>query len=160
MASSVDKLLSPERARFVRFCVVGASGVVVNLGVFTLVSLVAGSSLTADTRFLVANACGFAVSVCTNFLLNEFWTFGDRELHRSHTQFLRRIVKFYLVASVAGVVQLGVAFAARNVLGMWDQVAVLCGIAIATGINFVANNLWTFRVKGPRSPSASSSPRA
>ncbi len=147
----LTRQLTPERARFLRFCFVGLSGVVVNLGVFSVASrLLLGAFPDADDRFTAANVAGFLVSVLTNFLLNEFWTFGDRALHRSHTQLLRRLVKFYLVASLAGLVQIGVARLARSELQLVDHVAVLCGIALATVINFIANNVWTFRVKRPK----------
>lgn len=145
---SLKAMVTEERVRFVRFCVVGASGVIVNLAIFTLfmnvvlVTRIAGD----DDRFLAANFAGFLVSVLTNFLLNDFWTWGDRE-KQGHDHFFRRLGKFYVVSSIAGAVQLGVAFGARSWFGLWDQLAVLVGIGVATVINFVANHLWTFGEK-------------
>ena len=137
--------LFKEHKRFVRFCVVGATGVAVNLGVFTLWNnlLLAGSSATDGQRFLLSNVAGFVVSVLTNFLLNDFWTWGDRE-KRGQQHFFQRLGMFYVVSSIAGVVQIGVAWTAREYLGVWDHLAVLIGIGVATVINFVANHLWTF----------------
>ncbi len=138
--------------RFIRFCVVGASGVVVNLGVFTVASWLLPQSLQGDARFVAANVAGFVISVLTNFLLNDFWTWGDRE-KRGHAHFWSRLLRFYTVSSVAGIVQIGVAYAARSWLaaaglgwssGVVDKLAVLIGIGVATIINFVANNIWTF----------------
>ena len=53
--------------------------------------------------------------------------------------------KFYLVSSVAGVVQIGVAFIAKSQLDIFDHGAVIIGIGVATVINYIANNLWTFK---------------
>ncbi len=141
----VKDLLTEERVRFIRFCVVGATGVVVNLGVFSLFMSVVLPSVVADesARFVTCNFIGFVVSVFTNFLLNDFWTWGDRAKH-GHAHFWARLGKFYLVSSIAGAVQMGVAYAVRAYAGVPDLLAVLIGIAVATVINFVANNLWTF----------------
>ncbi len=147
------KLVSPERIRFVRFCCVGASGVLVNLaGVWMLqkellVDVIAAEDtfLGASTLFAVSTLGGIVLSVFTNFLLNDFWTWGDRE-KRGHSDFWRRLAKFYLVSSVAGSVQWGVSVVAHASFGMAETLAILLGIGVGTGINYVANNTWTFRV--------------
>lgn len=148
------RLMTPERVRFVRFCVVGASGVVVNLAVFTLVHawLLVDALPDESTRFVVANSAGFAVSVLTNFVLNDFWTWGDRGKH-GHAHFVSRLMKFYLVSSIGGAVQIAVAYLTRDALAdttlpLIDHLAVLVGVGVATIINYVANNVWTFREKG------------
>ena len=138
--------MTPERVRFVRFCIVGASGVVVNLGVFTVArALMAALGVLAGARrFVAANAAGFVVSVLPNFLLSDYWTWGDRE-KRGHAHFWRRLGKFYVVSSAGGAVQIGTAWAVRGFAGVPDHLAVLIGIAVATVVNYVANNVWTFR---------------
>jgi dolichol-phosphate mannosyltransferase len=140
--------LTPERIRFVRFCAVGGSGVVVNLAIFSLCMdwLLLSALGAEETRFVLSNVAGFVVSVCTNFLLNDFWTWGDRQ-KRGHRHFMGRLSKFYLVSSLAGIVQIGVAYFTRAHLGVFDHGAVMIGIGVATLINYVANNLWTFRNK-------------
>ena len=148
-----------ERVRFIRFCVVGGSGVVVNLIIFSLSMKWLLSNLvdTEDTRFLISNATGFVSSVCTNFLLNDFWTWGDRE-KRGHRHFMARLSKFYLVSSIAGVVQIGVAFYVKSHLNIFDHGAVIIGIGVATVINYIANNLWTFKESTPSVPDEPSPP--
>ena len=140
--------LTPERVRFIQFCVVGASGVAVNLAVFAVFRywLLDGLVSDDDRAFMAANFAGFLVSVLTNFLLNDFWTWGDRK-KTGHAHFWRRLVKFYIVSSLAGGVQLVVAATARSSLGMMDELAVLVGIGAATVINYGVNNVWTFREK-------------
>ena len=139
-------MFTKDRMRFIRFCVVGASGVFVNLGIFTLFQAIVLAQVMPDedARFLVANFSGVAVSIFTNFLLNDFWTWGDREKH-GHAHFWTRLLKFYLVSSVAAAVQVGVAWLVRSHFGMLDQLAVLIGIGVATVINFTANHFWTFQ---------------
>jgi dolichol-phosphate mannosyltransferase len=155
---SLSRLITPERARFIRFCVVGASGVVVNLAVFSLFFEVVLTSQFGDidTRIAVANTIGIIISIFTNFLLNNHWTWGDR-VQSDGPRFLskgfgKRLGKFYLVSSIAGAVQLGVTQIVHTNFDVMAQMAVLAGIAVATAINFVANNVWTFRSELPDSP--------
>jgi dolichol-phosphate mannosyltransferase len=149
IAMTRKTLLTPERIRFVKFCTVGASGVAVNLGFFTVfLYLMKSTTIQSESLlFLLANFAGFMISVLTNFLLNDFWTWGDRE-KRGHAHFFGRLLKFYVVSSLGGTVQLGMAYACHVALGMNEYLAVLVGIGAATIINFVANNLWTFKDTG------------
>ncbi len=56
--------------QFLAYCVVGASGVVVNLGI--LITL----TEYFDVYYLVSGAIAFIVSVITNFIFNKIWTFS------------------------------------------------------------------------------------
>ena len=56
---------------FIRFALVGASGTLVNLGVFTGV-------LHTGLNKYVASALAIEISIIWNFFLNNYWTFKDR----------------------------------------------------------------------------------
>lgn len=127
--------VTAERLRLIRFCIVGASGVVVNLAVFEAAFIA--------MSFVFSNAMGIAVSIFTNFMLNDRWTWADRE----KKPFWYRLVAFYLVSLSAAAVQLGVSYACYEQLDMQRHLALLLGIAAATVINFVTNNIWTFKSK-------------
>jgi len=156
------KDLLREHVRFIQFCVVGTTGLLVNLAVFTLLNdcVLSPMAVTSGARFVAANLGGFVVSVLTNFLLNDWWTWGDRE-KRGRQHYVQRLGKFYVVSSAAGAVQVGVAWAFRTFvflplvsgegeLGWLEQGAVVIGVGVATLINFVANHIWTFREESPR----------
>ena len=133
VAGLIKRLLTPERLRLLRFCIVGASGVVVNLAAFE-VAFMAFS-------FVVSNSIGIAVSIFTNFMLNDRWTWADR----AKKPFWHRLSAFYLVSLSAAAVQLGFSYACYEWLEIQRHLSLLIGIAAATGINFVTNNVWTFR---------------
>ena len=63
--------------RFVRFGLVGVSGIGVNMAV-TAAALATLPAFTHVDRFSVAIILGIAISIFTNFLLNDRWTWGDR----------------------------------------------------------------------------------
>ena len=144
MADLLHKLLTKkERQRFLKFCLVGASGVPVNLLVMWIGFNFIFVFLDGQPRVTAASALGFVVSVWTNFLLNDIWTWADRP--KGATGFWGRCARFYLVCSVGGAIQIGtsnlVTMLGGQSLYMLGQVG---GIALATGINYVVNNLWTF----------------
>jgi len=155
--------LAHSLGQFVRFCVVGASGVVVNLAVFTLTLLVflwLGGHLASvsdvghavrelvtrkDTEGVthlavyVANALGFVVSVLTNYYLNRRWTF------RSTKDVAGELPKFFTVSVVAYVGQLTVFWLLHTRAHVAPIPSQLVAIAFVMPINFVANKLWSFR---------------
>ena len=149
--------MTPGARRFLQFCVVGASGVLVNLAVFWAASGLLHGHASDDLRFLLSNIAGFVVSVLSNFVLNDAWTWRDRR-HEAQGRG-RRFLQFGVVAGIAGGVQVAVASVSRRLLpeifaslglALWvDTGAVLVGIGVGTVINFALNNLWTFRVRSP-----------
>ncbi len=60
-----------ERARFMRFAMVGVIGAVVDFGVANLLTGV------FHMEFLWASMISFAAAVLSNFLWNRFWTYPD-----------------------------------------------------------------------------------
>jgi putative flippase GtrA len=170
---------TPEQRRLVKFLVVGGSGVPVNLiAVFiatavmpaamflgardTLASIFSFDQLTAvGVRDIVVYIIGIVISIFTNFLLNNYWTWGDRVRSNPGGGFFARLAKFYLVCSIAASVQLAVSsllspqLRASEIfsLQIWGDyrlyhiVAPSAGILVGLAINYVANNIWTFRKK-------------
>jgi len=150
--------LTPDQRRFVKFLVVGGSGVPVNLGAVFVATAVLPGSLSADVRDTTAYFAGIALSIFTNFLLNNCWTWGDRTTGRPGG-FLARLGKFYLVSAAAALVQLatsailsglmrGTDFFSLPIHGeyrVYHVLAPLAGILLGLAINFGVNDLWTFR---------------
>lgn len=63
--------------QFIKFALVGASGTVVNLTLVHLFAVIVG------WNDYLATAIGFTVSVFTNFILNDIWTFNPRFAKKS-----------------------------------------------------------------------------
>src|SRR6201985_2656725 len=81
---------------FLRFAVVGASGTIVNLGMFSV-------ALHANLNKYVASPLAIGVSIIWNFVLNNYWTFKERRT-RDRTRI--KGLKFNLVSLAS----LGVSF--------------------------------------------------
>ena len=137
----------PLQHRLIRFGVVGGSGVVVNLAVFTAGQAIARLYFIDDIAFQIAVALGIIVSIGTNFLLNDRWTWGDLRKGAATRSWLHRLWRFYAVSFASGALNFAVARQLRVILDSNPYVAVLGGIACAMSMNFVVNHWWTFRTK-------------
>ena len=153
--------LRDNQGRLLKFASVGVSGVVVNLAVFTLAFHFLLTPLSGgDLRFVAANAAGFVVSVFSNFLLNDWWTWGDRTKGRLR-DWWHRLGKYYVTASGAGAVQILTAWLSLTLLWapmepvlleyeLAPMLGVLTGIGCGMAINFTASHLWAFRDVPPQ----------
>jgi len=119
--------------QLVKFCVVGASGYVVNLAVYAL--LLRG----LDLHYLPAAIGSFLVAMTNNYLWNRVWTFRRQRGHLVHQG-----LRFFVVSSLA----LGANLVVLHLLvsaGVGEIVAQAIAIVLVTPVNFVGNKLWSFR---------------
>ena len=127
-----------ELGRFLKFCLVGLSGVLVNMGLLWLLTEFAG------LFYLLSAAVSIETSIISNFILNDYFTFRDRRLPTAKS-FLNRLLKFNLV-SLAGLgVNMGVLWLLTEVFGIYYLLSNLCGIAVATLWNYLVNTWWTWK---------------
>src|SRR5688500_9616720 len=119
--------------QLVKFCVVGASGYVVNLVVYTLLLKGAGF------HYLPAAIGSFLVAVTNNYLWNRAWTFRHQ---RGHV--VLQGARFLVVSTLA----LGANLLVLHLLvtaGLGEVLAQAIAIVLVTPVNFVGNKLWSFR---------------
>ncbi|MEE9583374.1 MAG: GtrA family protein, partial [Dehalococcoidales bacterium] len=129
---------SGELARFIKFAVVGASGVGVNMGLLWLLTEVGG------LFYLLSAAIAIETSIITNFILNNYFTFADRS-QPGVKHFFSRLFRFNLV-SLAGLgINLAILWLLTEGLGVFYLLSNLVGIAAATLWNYLANNWWTWK---------------
>jgi dolichol-phosphate mannosyltransferase len=121
---------------FLRFALVGASGTIVNLGVFS-------AALHANLNKYIASPLAVEISIIWNFLLNNYWTFKDR---RTRDRVRIKGLKYNLVS----IASLGVSFATFTAMSLFvprasPMVDQLVGIVPAVLVNYFLNSYWTFR---------------
>jgi len=127
-----------ELVRFLKFCAVGLSGVLVNMGLLWLLTEFAG------LFYLLSAAISIETSIISNFILNDYFTFRDRRSPHFRS-FLSRLLKFNLV-SLAGLgVNMGMLWLLTEVFGIYYLLSNLCGIAVATLWNYLVNTWWTWK---------------
>ncbi len=150
-----------ERTRFLKFCVVGATGFVVDVVVTNLML-----HLTGMTKLSVS--IGFFVAAVSNFIWNHFWVYPDsreKPLTQQFGQFLlinvigwgiRWLLFFFFDNPIIGLVEkvLSADFSytlsvlgheltlTPNVIG--HNITLVIAVAIVMMWNFLANRLWTY----------------
>jgi dolichol-phosphate mannosyltransferase len=123
--------------RFVKFIGVGASGTLVNLGVLSLVT-----TFTHWNEKIQAIP-GIEVSIITNFLLNDFFTFADRRTGKV-SSFFGRLVKYNVIALIGAFINWGIyALMVHN--GIDIYLSDFVGIVIAFLWNYFFSMIWAWK---------------
>ena len=123
-----------------RFYTVGASGFLINY----LTSLLLAGNIP-ELWFVHANVYGIAASMISNFFLNKYWTFEDRNFSPKKT--IVQFLKFIGFSSLGALVQIGIVFSLIEQYDVGYPVALLIGVLSAAFGNFVLNKKLTFKEK-------------
>jgi dolichol-phosphate mannosyltransferase len=127
--------------KFLRFGIVGFSGVFVNMGVLYVLRDILNWELT---RSLIVAA---ELAIINNFLWNDLWTFRDISKRQPRKrQRLKRLLKFNTVCLMGLILNVLVVNLLFNVFGMNEYLANLIAIAAVTLWNFWINMKLSWRV--------------
>ncbi len=116
-----------------KFGLVGGSGYVINLGVFTLLSGPFGA------HYVAAAIGAFCVAVSSNFFWNRHWTFAAGHGHAGF-----QAARFFTISIAALAINLIVLETLIVTASLGDLPAQAIAVAVAMPFNFVGNKLWTF----------------
>tara|TARA_A100001011_G_scaffold228999_1_gene237137 strand:+ start:239 stop:1366 length:1128 start_codon:yes stop_codon:yes gene_type:complete len=121
---------------FVKYSLVGFSGVLINLGIYAF--------LTRYYNFseAIAPLLSIEAALISNFLLNNFWTFGSRS---NQSRVRVKFLKFHLVSGLGALINYLVFLLLFFVLEIHDIFANLIGIAFAAVVNYLINSNWTWK---------------
>ena len=155
IAEGLHKRLPPKlqpmaRWRFIKFGLVGASGTVINIAVLYLAQehLLQGIA-DFHSRLNYSIALAITVATISNFYWNRRLTWRDRK-HAAHHSAFFLFFKYVMAAALSIVIQ--------SLLTKWLAlymhyiVANLIAIVLASVVNFVANDMLTFRRHRPETP--------
>lgn len=146
--------------RYLKFGIVGASGTVVNIAVLYGAQTYLFHDVTPDKlRLGLSLALAILIATLSNFTWNRLWTWADRrealsrEMGAPQSSLAKRIaVQFgrYCLASWFGMAfQFGATLWLAHYMDY--RLANVISIVLASVINFLANDRWTFKLKGRQS---------
>lgn len=119
--------------RLVKFGTVGSISFVIDFG------LTYYCKERLKLNKFVANAIGFLVSVCFNFMLNKYWTF-----HSIQSDFGMQFAKFMTIACFSLIFNTFIVYLLHSKIRMnfylSKMIAVFCGMFF----NYSMNSLYTF----------------
>lgn len=126
----LDKILI---LKFVKFCIVGFSGMVVDFGTTFICK-----EWLKFNKYL-SNSMGFILAASSNYLLNRIWTFSS-----SNPEIMSEYIRFFLI-SIAGLILNNLVvyiFHGRRKFNFY--LTKLGATFIVTLWNFTMNYLFTF----------------
>lgn len=119
--------------KFLKFGVVGFSGVVVDFGITYLFKE------KIKIHKYLANAIGFCTAATSNYFLNRIWTFGSH-----NPQIGIEYLKFFGVSLIGLGINTLILWLLNSKLKWNFYFSKLCAIAVVTIWNFIINLLFTF----------------
>ncbi|HTU70544.1 MAG TPA: GtrA family protein [Candidatus Baltobacteraceae bacterium] len=138
MRSRIAALMERRGVRqFVKFGIVGASGFIVNLVVFTVLQRL-DPQHTLALHYDVLYSIGFLAGGVSNYWLNRVWTF------RSSGHAVREGVQFLTVSVIALIFGLIVSAMVAPFFGHGHRTWFV-GTVAGIFVNFFVNKYWTFK---------------
>lgn len=133
------KNISSRFERFLKFGMVGTSGVFVNMGGYWAFTRL------FHIHYLIASPLAIELSIFNNFFWNDRWTWHDRQA-ASWRIWLKRLLQFMLISNLTAFgIQYGILILLTRVFHLYDMLAVAIGIGVAMFVNFGVNHWWVFR---------------
>ncbi len=120
---------------FLKFNVVGGVGVIVNMGLFWILTEYLA------THHLIAGAIATEVSIVNNFILNHLWTFRER---RGGMHILIRAGAFHLSRLLGLLTTLGSLFILVDVLGLPSLPSYFLSIGFGVLANFYTSDAYVW----------------
>jgi putative flippase GtrA len=119
--------------KFVKFCIVGLSGIIVDFGITFL------SKEILKIQKYISNALGFSIAATTNYMLNRVWTF-----HSHNPNVTVEFSRFFIIALIGLGINLLIVWAMSGKLKVNFYISKLVATFIVTAWNFLINAYYTF----------------
>ena len=119
--------------KFIKFCIVGFSGVFVDFGITYFFKEV------LKFQKYVANAIGFTTAATTNYILNRIWTFDS---HNPHV--FMEFSRFFIIALIGLGINSAIIWLMNGKFKVNFYLSKLVATIIVTGWNFLINAYFTF----------------
>ena len=119
--------------KFIKFCMVGFSGVFVDFGITYFCKEV------LKVQKYYANAIGFTTAATTNYVLNRTWTFHSKNPH-----VVMEFSRFFIIALIGLGINSAIIWLMNGKFKVNFYLSKLIGTIIVTGWNFLINAYFTF----------------
>jgi len=120
--------------KFIKFCVVGFSGMILDFGITWI--------LKEKSRLnkYISNSIGFILAATSNYLLNRYWTF-----HSGNKQVATEYLSFMLIALAGLGLNNFVIYLLHDKIKLNFYFAKVLAVGFVTFWNFGMNYLFTFK---------------
>jgi putative flippase GtrA len=129
--------------RLASYLVIGGTAAVVNLSILAIFFHYGSASVL--WYWLVANAVAYEVSIFTNFIPNDYFTFSHLAGHQR--SWWMRCLRFHLTSLSGVAVTFILSAILFHLLGLPALLAQAVALIIATAYNFTVHHLFTYAHK-------------
>ncbi len=135
----MKKILSLFDAKLLRFLIVGVINTLVGMAIMFGLYNLAGCS------YWVSSAANYILTSILSFFLNKYFTFKNKE------QSLSQVLRFVINIAICYLVAYGIAkplclrLMANASVSLRDNVSMLVGMVLFTGLNYLGQRLFAFR---------------
>jgi len=119
--------------QFVYFCMVGASGTLISLGILYLFTEI------LNLKYIIGLIIGYYIGISNNFIWNHFFVF-----EKTDQSFLIEYLKYLLTMLIGSFAYFLSTMFFTNILNVWYLLSAIISIIFSTTINFVLSKLWVF----------------
>lgn len=119
--------------KFIKFSLVGFSGVFVDFGTTFLCKEV------LKIQKYIANTCGFTLAATSNFFMNRIWTFQS-----TNPNVMLEFTRFFFIALIGLLINLLIIWAMSGKFRVNFYVSKLVATVLVTLWNFLINAYYTF----------------
>jgi len=128
-----------EVRRFFKFCVVGLSGVAVNMFFLWL--------FTEHLKlfYLFSSPIAIELSIINNFILNDLWTWRDR-IKNQRSVWFRKVLKYHISVTISAIfANVFLLWFLTEFFNLYYLFSNLFGIGAGALLNYFLNDRWTFK---------------
>lgn len=129
--------------RLTSYLIIGGTAAVVNLSILALFFHFGSDKVM--WYWVLANVVAYEVSIMTNFIPNDYFTFSHLPGH--NRSWLARCARFHLTSLSGVAVTFAISYALFHFLGLQSLVAQAIALIIATAYNFTVHHLFTYAHK-------------
>jgi len=131
----ITRILGHKISReFIKFSIVGVVNTLIHLAVLYMLVEFFG------VWYVLGSFIAFLVAVTNSFVINTVWTFRADIRYKTK----RRYGKFFVVSSVAAVLNLFFLYLFTEWVGLWYMFSQVLAIGFTLMINFLGNKVWTY----------------
>lgn len=141
MRTVTDLCRQPGLGLFIKFCIVGGSGLAVDMAVLHFLA----DSGWCGWNLTISKFCSAETAMLNNFFLNEFWTFRAASNQAGHGGRLARLARFHAICGLGILWAILLLHLFHDRLGCNLYAANLLSIGLVTIWNFGLNATLNWR---------------
>ena len=132
MQSNMKNVQNDLFCQIIKFSIVGILNTALTLSVIFILTK------KLHVFYITANITGYVIGVMNSFFWNKIWVF------KSGNYYIWELGSFWLNVGICYLLQLGLLIALKEEFGINQDLAIVAGMVMYAGCNFLGNRLFVF----------------